>query len=212
MDKIKGFKGFNKDLKCLDKQYKVGETFTEEKAELCKTGMHFCENPCDIFVYYTQSKSRFCEVEAEDVSNVITSDSKMVCKKLTVKDEISVFDICKIAVNVFFDNIKFKDKIKKAANAGSYGDANAWDYGAANAGYRGVSISGERGSSSVGEGGISLSYSGKARGGIVSILILFNRDENGHIIDEHMIKVDGVKILPDKWYIYDKGCVVLSNE
>ena len=37
---MKAFKGFNKDLTCRGFQYKVGETYEEEKAELCHTGFH----------------------------------------------------------------------------------------------------------------------------------------------------------------------------
>ena len=166
---IKGYKGFDKDLKCRDKQYAIGETFMEEKTKLCDYGMHFCENPHDIFGYYEAgNNNRFCEVEASDVSDEREGDSKRVAKTLFVKAEISVFQICKIAVSTFFENFGFNKKIESAdcnvagyrgaANAGDYGAANAGDRGAANAGYRGAANAGDRGAANAG-------YSGAANAG-----------------------------------------------
>ena len=42
-DTLTGFKGFDKDLKCRNKQYALGETFEEGEASLCNNGLHFCE-------------------------------------------------------------------------------------------------------------------------------------------------------------------------
>ena len=169
---IKGFKGFDKDLKCRDKQYAIGETFTEDDTKLCEYGMHFCVNPHDIFGYYEAgNNNRFCEVEASDVSDERENDSKRVAKTLFVKAEISVFQICKIAVSTFFENFGFKKKIESAdcneagykgaanagnygaANAGNYGAANAGDYGAANAGYKGAANAGNYGAANAGDWG-----------------------------------------------------------
>ena len=177
---IKGYKGFDKDLKCRDKQYAIGETFTVDNAELCCSGMHFCENPHDIFGYYEAgNNNRFCEVEASDVSDEREDDSKRVAKTLFVKAEISVFQICKIAVSTFFENFGFKKKIESAdcnvagnygaanagdrgaanagdcgaANAGNYGAANAGNYGAANAGDRGAANAGNYGAANAGDRG-----------------------------------------------------------
>ena len=114
---MKGYKGFDKDLKCRDLQYEVGkETAVDGDIELCKRGIHFCENPHDIFSYYAPGKNnRFAVVEAEDVSDERNDDdSKRVCRRLTVKAEISVFEICKIAVSTFFENFGFKKKIESA--------------------------------------------------------------------------------------------------
>ena len=62
-----GFKGFNKDLRCRNKQYVIGETAEEPTAELCETGIHFCEHPLDVFGYYSPGEgSRYCEVESPD--------------------------------------------------------------------------------------------------------------------------------------------------
>ena len=109
---MKGYKGFDKNLQCRGKQYEVGQTYKENEAILCEKGLHFCELPHDVFAYYGAGDSRFAEIEAEEVSDNTDSDSKLVCKKITVKVEISVFDICKIAVNAFFEKFGFDEKIK----------------------------------------------------------------------------------------------------
>ena len=174
----RGYKGFKDDLTCMGFQYKVGETYEmDEEVKLCNRGFHFCKNPHDIFSYYSAGENnRFCEIEAEDVSNEKMEDSKRVCKKIKITAEISVFQICKIAVSAFFENFGFKEKIGKsycnnagdcgaanagdcgaanagnygAANAGNYGAANAGNYGAANAGYRGAANAGYRGAANAG--------------------------------------------------------------
>ena len=161
---MKGYKGFDKNLKCRDKQYTIGKEESENEAEICSKGLHFCELPHDVFGYYNAGNgNRFCEVEAEDVSDEIDDDSKRVAKRLFVKAEISAFDICKIAVSVFFKKFGFKDKIASsettnagncgAANAGYCGAANAGDYGAANAGNCGAANAGNCGAANAGDCG-----------------------------------------------------------
>ena len=63
-----GYKGFDKDFKCRDMQYEVGKTYIEKEAKLCKKGLHFCENPLDVFTYYSPNDGKFAEIEADDVS------------------------------------------------------------------------------------------------------------------------------------------------
>ena len=155
---MKGYKGFDKDLKCRDLQYEVGkEVSVDGDIELCKRGIHFCENPHDVFNYYAPGENnRFAVVEAEDVSDERNNDdSKRVCKRLTVKAEISVFEICKIAVSTFFENFGFKKKIESAdtSNAGDCGAARAGDYGAARAGYCGAAQAGNYGAAQAGNYG-----------------------------------------------------------
>lgn len=198
---MKGYKGFDKNLKCRDKQYTIGKEESENEAEICSKGLHFCELPHDVFRYYNAGNgNRFCEVEAEDVSDEIDDDSKRVAKRLFVKAEISAFDICKIAVSVFFKKFGFKDKIasSETTNAGNYGAANAGNYGAANAGYCGAA--------SVKKNGVAVaSTGGRVKGDIGSILILVNRGNDGSIIDYAVGQVDGKNIMPDTWYCLDKG-------
>jgi hypothetical protein len=109
---MKGFKGFDKDLKCRNKQYEIGKTYEEDEAQLCNSGIHFCELPQDVFRYYSPgNKNRFAEIEADDVTEEKDKDSKRVCKKLSIKAEISVFDIVKISVSAFFERFNFEKKI-----------------------------------------------------------------------------------------------------
>ena len=161
---MKGYKGFDKDLKCRNKQYEIGRTEHEDAVRLCEAGMHFCTNPHDIFGYYSAGEgNRFCEVTASEVSDEKEDDSKRVCKTLKVEAEISVFQICRIAVSTFFENFGFRKKIesadtnnagdKGAANAGYKGAANAGDYGAANAGYKGAANAGDCGAANAGNYG-----------------------------------------------------------
>ena len=155
---MKGYKGFDKDLKCRDLQYEIGkEAAVDGDIELCKRGIHFCENPHDIFNYYAPGENnRFAVVEAEGVSDERNDDdSKRVCRRLTVKAEISVFEICKIAVSTFFENFGFKKKIESADtnNAGNYGAAQAGNYGAARAGYYGAAQAGDYGAARAGDKG-----------------------------------------------------------
>lgn len=73
---MKCFKGFDKNLKCRGFQYEIGKEYEEDKAKLCDSGFHACENPLDVFGYYPPVDSRYCEVELEDVSEEMSDDSK----------------------------------------------------------------------------------------------------------------------------------------
>ena len=169
---MKGYKGFDKNLKCRDFQYEIGKEYETERAELYREGFHFCENPHDVLNYYSAGDgNRFAVVEASEVSDEKGDDSKRVSKRISVKAEISVFEICRIAVSAFFENFGFRKKIESAdtnnagdcgaanagdcgaANAGNYGAANAGDYGAANAGNYGAANAGNYGAANAGDCG-----------------------------------------------------------
>ena len=196
---MKGFKGFDKDLKCRDLQYEVGkEAAVDGDIELCKRGIHFCENPHDIFSHYAPGENnRFAVVEAEGVSEErIDNDSKRVCKRLTVKAEISVFEICKIAVSTFFENFGFKKKIESADTN------NAGDYGAARAGYCGAAI---------------VSNDGRVKGGYGCVLVARNieyseKTKRHEVADWACAIVDDKDIKPDTWYRLKDGKLVEDND
>jgi len=94
----RGFKGFDKDLRCRGFQFEPGKTFTEEcDPKICKRGFHFCEYPLDIFNYYPPAGSRFCMVETPCVSPQTDSDTKRVTKTLTIGAEIDIAGLVKAA-------------------------------------------------------------------------------------------------------------------
>ena len=168
--KMIGYKGFDKDLKCRDFQFEVGKEYEHDgKVKLCKSGFHFCENPQGVFGHYAPGNgSRFAIVEAGGVSDERESDSKRVAKKLKIKSEISVFEMCRIAVDVFFENFGFKKKIESAEgnSAGDRGAARAGDQGAASAGDRGAARAGDQGAARAGDqGAASAGDRGAARAG-----------------------------------------------
>jgi len=83
------YKGFNPDWTCRDFKYTVGETYTEDAADLCKRGFHACEYPLDIFNYY-EPTGQMALVELTDVSDKKDDDSKRVGKSITIKASLTI--------------------------------------------------------------------------------------------------------------------------
>ncbi len=85
---MKGFKAFDKDLKCREFQYKVGKTYTlDGDLKLCGTGFHFCEKLENVYGYYERSgDTRICEIEA--VGKVLTEGDKSATDKIKIVREI----------------------------------------------------------------------------------------------------------------------------
>ncbi|HBG40956.1 MAG TPA: hypothetical protein DDW85_06040, partial [Porphyromonadaceae bacterium] len=130
MATINGFKGFDKNLKCRGKQYEVNKTFEEDvDPEICESGMHFCENPFDVFGYYAPGTSRFCEVEGSDKTS--KGNDKISCSKLKIKAEIGLSGIIGAGIKFCLDRVKWtEDNIATgdcsgASATGNYSGASA---------------------------------------------------------------------------------------
>ena len=209
---IKGYKGFDKDLKCRDFQYEVGKEYSTDKAVACNTGFHYCENPMDVLGFYapcgdTGNPNRFCEVEGSgdfDTSN----DDKLCCTRLKVSAEIGLQGLIKAGVKFILDRVKWNDNkqfntgdCSAATNTGDCSAAtNTGDRSAAtNTGYR--SAANVEGKESV---AIVTGKDSKAKGALGCWLVLTERGEwdgNGYPIKEvKAFKVDGDKIKADTWY------------
>lgn len=97
---MKGYKGFNKDMICRDKQYAENTVFEEAEANICENRMHFCENPFDVLIYYSfvdddYELNEFAEVEALD--EVKTDDDRKFCtKKLKIGAKLSLAEFIQI--------------------------------------------------------------------------------------------------------------------
>ncbi|KMO85676.1 hypothetical protein AB840_12115 [Megasphaera cerevisiae DSM 20462] len=164
---MKGYKGFDKDLKCRGLQYEVGKTVAEENAKLCDCGLHFCEQPIDVFRYYAPGhNSRYAEVAAKDVSKETEDDSKRVAKSITVKAEVGIVGLVKAQIEYVKKHTTFEHTDKDQATAGDYGAATAGDYGAATAGDSGAATAGDYGAATAGDSGAATAgYRGAATAG-----------------------------------------------
>ena len=137
---IRGFKGFNKDLKCRGFQYEIGKDYEQEgEVKCCERGFHFCENPFDVFRYYSPSDSRYCEVEGDGNADEANDDSKVATSNIHISAEIGLNGLIKAGVKFILDKVNFKDA--KSTNTGDYSAAtNTGDCSAAtNTGYQSVS-------------------------------------------------------------------------
>ena len=124
---MKGFKGFDKGLVCRGKQYKENTVFEEEAAEICKSGMHFCENPFDVLDYYDLvntdgSFNEFAEVEALD--KCLTDDNKKYCtKKLKIGAKLSFSGFVNACVEFILEKTKIEEMDEEDETViGSSGD------------------------------------------------------------------------------------------
>ena len=101
---IIGFKGFDKDLKCRGFQYEVGKTYDlKGEVKCCKRGFHFCENPFDVFRYYSPCDSRYCEVEGDGNADKADDDSKVATSHIHISSEIGLNGLIKAGVKFTLD-------------------------------------------------------------------------------------------------------------
>ena len=209
---IKGFKGFDKDLKCRGYQYELGQDFQEEgKIEACSKGFHFCENPFDVFSYYPPSAengiNRYCVVEGGGSIDKDSDDTKIACSKLHISAEIGLKGLVEAGIKFILDKVNWKDC--KESNTGNYSAAtNTGDRSAAtNTGnYSAAQVSGKDSIA------IVTGKDSKAKGSIGCWIVLTERgdwDGNTYPIKEvKAVKVDGGLIKPDTYYKLDNGEII----
>ena len=225
-EKIIAYKAMDKNMQCRGKQYEVGETYHEDKADCCNAGMHACENPFDVLRYYPLRDSpRFFEVECGGSVDKSEEDSKLACTELTVKSEVNFAGLVKATVNAVFNRVKGKEpfSIGRYSTAGSSGYSST----AGSSGY--YSTAGSSGDySTAGSSGYSSTaaatgaYCGakadgkdnvavangahsKARGVLGCYLVLTEYDNDGNMLWAKMAKVDGTHIKENVWYTLKNG-------
>ncbi|NCD07194.1 MAG: hypothetical protein EOL97_13855 [Spirochaetia bacterium] len=123
MKKIKGYKAYNKGLKCNDFQYEVGKEYTHEgKLKICNSGFHFCKNPLDVLNYYNLCDSEFTEVEAignidKDKDNV---DTKLATNKIKIGAKLDLSAFIKASFDFLWEkcNKKKSGDNSKLASSG----------------------------------------------------------------------------------------------
>ena len=183
----KGYKGFDKDLKCRDFQYEVGREYEHNgDMEVCKSGFHFCENPFDVFNYYSPADSRFCEVESSGDEQRSADDSKVATSKIKVVAEIGLKGLIDAGVRFILDKVDFSNK--KESNTGNRSVAtNMGDWSSATV----------LGNDSI---AVVTGYKSKAKGVKGCWLVLTERDGNFKILCVKAAEVDGEIIKENTFY------------
>ncbi|EBM2211713.1 hypothetical protein G3604_001503 [Salmonella enterica] len=186
------FKGFNKDLKCRDFQFAIGETFHHDgKVEACGSGFHACECPFDVFSYYPPAESRY----AETISFGITDseeggDTKIASSSITIKDELTLPQFIQRGIEWIWSKID-KSLEQQIISGNQSAATNTGNQSAAEV----------SGSQSV---AASLGIEGKARASEGGAIVLCYRDEDGELIHIRASKVGENGIMPDTWYQLDE--------
>ena len=192
---MKGYKGFNKDMTCRNKQYAENTVFEEAEAEICSSGMHFCENPFAVLDYYgfvgaNGALNEFAEVEALDECK--TDDNEKYCtKKLKIGAKIGITGLVKAFVDFTFSKIDFKNASE--SNTGNWSAAT-------NTGYRSAAVVGGNGSVAIATG-----YESKAKANVGSAIVVCERDDNYNLIGIKAAIIDGKNLKADTYYTLING-------
>lgn len=198
-EKIIAYKAMNKNMQCRGKQYEVGKTYYEDKADCCHAGMHACENPLDVLHYYPLRDSpRFFEVECGGNVDKSEEDSKLACTVLTVKGEVNFAGLVKATVNAVFNRVKGKEPFS-SGNCSTAGSSGNCSTAAATGAYCRAKADGKD-SIAVVNGA-----RGKACGALGCYLVLTEYDDDGHMICAKMARVDGSAIKENVYYTLKNG-------
>ena len=198
---MKGYKGFDKDLKCNGYQFEVGKKFKHKgDVKICKSGFHFCENPLHVMRYYNPARSRFAEVEGEGEIADHHEDSKKACSEITINAEIGLKGLVDAGMKFIFSRIKWGDKDKPQTHGDSSAAQTHGNSSAAQThGYYSAAI--VNGKESI---AVSTGIQGKAKGVKGSWLVLseWGQDENykWKIKSVQTVQVDGKTIKADTFY------------
>ena len=113
---ITGFKAYSKGMVCKGFQYQEGETYECEKAEICKSGFHFCENPLDVLSYYNLCESEFSTVESLGKTQKHNDDSKVCTTKIKIGAKLSLPAFIKASVDFLLTKIKDEKTTTSSGN------------------------------------------------------------------------------------------------
>lgn len=189
---MKGYKGFEKGLVCRDKQYKENTVFEEDRAEICESGMHFCDYPLDVFRFYPPVNdngvlNEFAEVEALDKAKT-DDDIKYCTKKLKIGAKIGIPGLVQASVDYIIDKISKNDT---ESNTG---------YCSASTNTGNCSASSVEGKDSV---AIAFGVDSKAKGALgcyIAVAEWESTEDCYKLKDFQSTKVDGEKIKADTFY------------
>lgn len=170
------YKGFHPGLICMEYQFNMGKNVTAE-ANCGANGFHCAENPLDCLNYYSDmAHSEYCIVQPGGDVDEDRIDSKIACTELTILKKLEQEEFFLHALAYMVDHPKrvWNSHVNK-------------DKGEAVRGYAVV-----RGPDPIAKG---------KRG---DILAFAQESSNGNqILQIALVRVDGKKIRPNRWYGID---------
>ena len=123
---MKGYKVFNKNWMCRDKQYTCPGYFEENVVpKVCEAGMHFCKIAVDCFNYYSFNPN-YHVAEIEAVGEIDTDGKKSCTNKLKIIREIPWDKVLRL--------VNIGKNCTGKSNTGNYntGDCNVGNYNTGN--------------------------------------------------------------------------------
>ena len=148
---VKGFKVFNPDWTCKNKQYSCPGKFEEDiTPSICNKGMHFCKRASDCFNYYSfDPNNKIAEVIA--YGEVSEGGDKCATNKLEV--------VCEISWSELLEIVNMGKGCTGLCNSG-YRNSGDWNSGNRNSGNRnsGYRNSGDHNSGDYNSGNCNSGY------------------------------------------------------
>ena len=168
------YKAFDKDLSCRGYKFKEDAINETAEANCRKNGFHCAENPIDCLTYYSDwDNTVYYTVEVGGDINEDDMDSKISCTKLKLLKKLTVEDFVLEGLKYMFVHPfrKWNNNVKK-------------DEVKTNKAFAFV-----RGKNPL------------ACGEIGSVIGMIKENpSNSDVISINLLKVDGVKIMPNIWY------------
>ena len=119
---IKSYKGFDKNMQCLNFQYEVGKEYEMDgEIKCCKRGFHACKSPMEVWNYYDMLNSRYAEVEQSGKIEKEENSTKVCSSRIKIKAELKLADIINIGVE-WLKDITSPSKVKADGALNDNGD------------------------------------------------------------------------------------------
>ena len=161
------------------------------------------QNPMDVLDYYPliDNNGEMCEFsEVEAMDETLTNDEKKYCtKKLKIGARLSLVEFIKASFDVTYQQIKEEvDNVSEKENV--------VDNATLAGGNRATLAGGNRATLAGGKHSIMVSENGgKAKGGIGSVIVMVERNDEGEIVNYKAIQIDGDTYKEDTWYRLENG-------
>ena len=127
---IMNIKGFDKDLKCRDYQFEIGETYeikSVKEMKLCTdTVFHYCKTLKQVHDFYeVGGTNRFCEIEV--LGEEISDESKCGSNRIKIVREIVGQELDELCMKVNGNTGLFNSGDRNSGYSNS-GDRNSGDW------------------------------------------------------------------------------------